>query len=130
MILLDTDTCIEILRGNRRVIEKRIEYEGDAAISFMTVGELYYGAEKSGNKTENFILIEEFLLVTGVFQSDTEIMKRFGAIKANLAFKNRMLTDADMIIAATALEKSEKLITGNVEHFKRIDNLRIENWIR
>ena len=45
MILLDTDICIELLRGNAKVIEKRQGYDEKVAISFMSVAELFYGAE-------------------------------------------------------------------------------------
>jgi len=47
MILLDTDICIEILLGNKLVIEKRLRCDERIAICFMTVGELFYGAERS-----------------------------------------------------------------------------------
>jgi predicted nucleic acid-binding protein len=50
MILLDTDICFEILRGNEFVIEKRLSCDERVAICFMTVGELFYGAERSNYK--------------------------------------------------------------------------------
>ena len=62
MILLDTDVCIEILRGNEQVIQKRDVCNGDMALSFISVAELYYGAEKSLNPVQNKLIIEEFLL--------------------------------------------------------------------
>ena len=40
------------------------------------------------------------------------------------------IPDADLFIASTTLEKAGKLITGNTEHFQRIQELKIENWIR
>jgi tRNA(fMet)-specific endonuclease VapC len=130
VILMDTDICIEILRGNKRVMERRKEYGGDVAVSFMSVGELFYGAGKSGHNAVNTHLILEFLMTTETIPSDVEIMKRFGAIKAGLKERNQMLPDADIIISATALEKCEKLITGNSAHFTRISGLKTENWIR
>jgi tRNA(fMet)-specific endonuclease VapC len=36
--------------------------------------------------------------------------------------------DPDLIIAATALESSRVLITGNLAHFSWIPSLAIENW--
>ena len=42
MILLDTDICIELLRGNAKVIDKRQGYDEKVAISFMSVAELFY----------------------------------------------------------------------------------------
>ena len=53
MILFDTDICIELLRGNKMIIEERKKYNGEIAISFMSVAELFYGAEKSSNKFKN-----------------------------------------------------------------------------
>jgi len=129
MILLDTDVCIEILRKNKIVIKKRELAEEDTAISFITVGEFYYGAEKSAYKNDNKKLIEEFLLTINVLQSDNDIMKKFGEIKADLKTNNILLPDADILIAATTLTKATKLITGNIKHFERINGLKIENWI-
>lgn len=130
MILIDTDICIEILRGNKKVIEKRNETNESIGISFMTVGELYYGAEKSEYKQKNIILIEEFLLTVDIIESDIEIMKRFGEVKSKLKARNEILADADILIGSTVLEKCEKLITGNIDHFKRVENLKIENWLK
>jgi predicted nucleic acid-binding protein len=130
VILLDTDICIELLRGNARVIDKRQGYKEKVAISFMSVAELFYGAEKSENAGENINLIEEFFLTIEVIHSDLEILRKFGELKAVLGSARDILADADIFIAATTLAKCNMLITGNINHFKRIEELKIENWIR
>lgn len=130
MILIDTDVCIEILRGNKKVISKRKQYEGIVSISTMTIGELFYGAEKSKSREHNVSLIEEFILTVTVITADIFIMKKFAEIKASLQKRSNLLADADILIGATALTKCEKLITGNKKHFERIENLIIEDWIR
>jgi tRNA(fMet)-specific endonuclease VapC len=130
VILLDTDVCIELLRGNAKVIDKRQGYEEKVAISFMSVAELFYGAEKSDNSRENSRLIEEFFITIEIIHSDLEILRKFGELKAILGSAGNILADADIFIAATTLAKCNMLITGNVNHFKRIEELRIENWIR
>jgi tRNA(fMet)-specific endonuclease VapC len=129
MILLDTDICIEILRKNSDVIRKREKYDDETAISFISVAELYYGAEKSSNPLKNHFLIEEFLLTIDVIHSEDEILKMFGRLKSQLYSQNLLLPDADIFIAATAYAKADKLITGNTKHFQRFANLSIENWI-
>ena len=50
MTLMDTDVCVELLRGNKRVIEHRRKVTDEVAISFMTMGELFYGAEMSRDR--------------------------------------------------------------------------------
>jgi len=114
MILLDTDTCIEILRGNQSVINKRIETGEHTAISFMTVGELYYAAEKSTSSDKNRRLVAEFILSVDVINTDIQIMQKIGEIKAQLALKSTPLADADTLIAATSLTFCKNLITGNI----------------
>ena len=130
MILLDTDICIEILRGNKVVIEKRLRRDERVAICFMTVGELFYGAERSKYKLKNLNLVDEFILSIDIINTDFGILRKFGELKSNLYEKNIMLSDADILIASTALTKCSKLITGNIKHFNRFENLVIENWIR
>jgi len=129
MILLDTDICIEILRKNEKIIKCRENTDEEISISFITVGELYYGAEKSAYLNDNKKVIEEFLLTINIINSDNEIMMKFGEIKALLKKKNIQLPDADLLIAATTLTKTDKLVTGNIKHFERINGLNIEKWI-
>jgi len=129
MILLDTDICIEILRKNEKVIKCRENTDEEISISFVTVGELYYGAEKSAYVNENKKIIEEFLLTINIINSDFEIMMKFGELKASLKKENIQLPDADLLIAATTLTKTEKLVTRNTKHFERIKGLVIEKWM-
>jgi len=129
VILLDTDICIEILRKNMKVIKKRDQYDDTTAISFMSVAELYYGAEKSSNPIKNRFLVEEFLLTIDVIHTDNEILKKFGQLKNQLHKEGLLLPDADIFIAATAYMKADTLVTGNIKHFQRFPNLNIERWL-
>jgi tRNA(fMet)-specific endonuclease VapC len=128
VILLDTDICIELLRGNKKVLKKRTAFSGDVAISFMAIGELFYGARNSAFPEENKVLVEKFILTVPVIQTDIPILKRFGELKFYLKNRNQLLPDADIFVAAVALEKAEALVTGNTKHFERIEGLKIENW--
>ncbi len=129
MILLDTDVCVEILRKNEKLIHRIEQCDDELAISFLTVAELYYGAERSSNPKKNCDLIEEFLLTIPIIHSEVGILKKFGQLKARLYQENILLPDADIFIAATAYVKASKLITGNWRHFQRFPNLVVENWM-
>jgi tRNA(fMet)-specific endonuclease VapC len=130
MILMDTDVCIELLRGNAKVMRRREAYRGEVGVCFMTVAELFYGAEKSGFPEENHRLVERFLLAAPVLQTEERILKRFGKVKASLKRASNLMPDADIFIAAATLEKAEGLVTGNGRHFQRIEGLRLEDWLR
>ena len=129
MVILDTDVCIHILRGNFSVIEQRQKYSGQAAVSFMTAAELFYGAEKSANPVKNRTLVDQFLLSVATVESDRNIVRRFGSLKAALERDGLPLADADLLIAATVLERADLLVTGNTKHFSRIEGLSLVNWI-
>lgn len=129
MIVLDTDVCIHILRGNFSVIEQRQKYSGQVAVSFMTAAELFYGAEKSANPVKNRTLVDQFLLTVITVESDRNIVCRFGSLKAAFEVDGLPLADADLFIAATALERADLLVTGNTKHFSRIEGLSLANWI-
>lgn len=128
MILLDTDICIELLRGNKTVSQRSERYDGTVGISFMSIAELYYGAEKSKDPSRNIDTIDNLLLSLEIIQTDIPILRRFGLIKAHLQKQGATVADADILIASTCLERAERLITGNSRHFERIPGLVTEDW--
>ena len=130
MILMDTDVCVELLRGNKSVIEHRRNVADDIAVSFMTAGELFYGAERSSRPAHNRILVERFLLSVLYLQSNRTIMQKFGTLKADLADRGELLPDADILVAATALSHCELLVSGNTAHFSRFAGLKVEDWAK
>ena len=130
MILMDTDVCVELLRGNRQVIEHRRKVTDMVAISFMTLGELFYGVEKSSRPEHNRELVERFLLSVTCLHSDRPLMEKFGTLKAGLAARGEILPDADILIAATALTCGGSLVSGNKAHFERFAGLKVVDWTR
>ena len=128
MILVDTDVCIDLLKGNKKILRRRDEYDGPIGVCFMTIAELFYGAQKSSDPTKNIDTIEKLLLTLEIVHSDLGILKRFGTIKAQLQNEGLPIADADILIASATLERAEKLITGNTRHFERIAGLTLEDW--
>ena len=128
MKLLDTDTCISLLKGDAAVVAAWRSCEDQCALPSMVVGELYYGAFKSTVREEELNRVSMFVDIFPEIQPSKRSMRRFGEIKANLELKGTRLADADIIIASTAIEEGFTLITGNVRHYSRIEGLTIENW--
>jgi len=129
VVLLDTDVCVSLLRGNQKVIEHRKNFPGEVSVSFMNVAELFYGAEKSANPRKNKVVVEQFLLTVRTVNSNRNIMKRFGHLKTQLEQGGTPLADADLLVAATTLETCTGLVTGNTKHFSRIEGLNLINWL-
>jgi len=128
VILLDTDICIELLKGNKRILQRRDQYDGPVGVCFMTIAELYYGAEKSRDPVKNMNTIEKLLITLEIVHTDVAILKRFGMVKAHLQKQGEPIADADILIASATIEKAERLVTANTKHFERISGLALENW--
>ena len=130
MRVLDTDTCIEILRGNQSVIGRRAATEDEVVTTWVTAAELYFGAEKSGAPRANRDLVTRFLGTLPVVDFDLEAAQAFGRTKAMLRGSGQEVADADLFIASVAVARNATLVTGNRRHFDRIPGVAIEDWIR
>lgn len=56
------------------------------------------------------------------------IIVRASEIYADLYKQGELVSDADILVAATALTHDLQLVTGNVSHFQRIPGLPLLNW--
>ena len=128
MILLDTNVLVGILRGVSKLAARFAEHSGDIAIPAMVLGELHYGTEKSSNPARNRLAVAELVDALPVMHTTDDIMVLFGTLKASLARRGEIVADADLLIAATALFYDATLVTANVRHFSRFDDLKLDNW--
>lgn len=128
--LLDTDTCVYLLNGNLS-LKKKVEEVGvfSLAISNSVLAELYFGAYNSKKAEDNLKRINIFRMNLSILSDSEESALRFGKIKADLRSKGKIIEDFDILIASVAIVNSCILITNNTDHFKRIDDLQIENWL-
>jgi len=128
--LVDTDIIIYWLNNKYPQINQKIIAVGDDKIfiSSITVAELFYGAYNSSNPEKNLKLINDLILEINVINFDPKAGEQFGNIKAGLKKTGKIINDSDLFIAATAISNEMILVTNNEKHFKRIKNLKIENW--
>ncbi len=57
------------------------------------------------------------------------IIVRASDIYADLYRHGQLIGDADILIAATALEHGMVLVTNNTSHLSRVAGLILENWL-
>ena len=127
--LLDTNICIHFFRGKFNLIGK-LESIGlnNCAISEITLAELVFGAENSLNPSKNHDLIEQFskqVTILPIYDS----IKLYGIEKTRLRKAGSMISDFDLLIGCTAIEKDLIMVTENTREFERISNIVIENWV-
>ena len=130
MRVLDTDTCIEILRGNGVVIARRESTPDDVGTTWVTASELYFGAARSSAPGGNRDLVDRFLQTLSVIDFDLRAARVFSATKAALRDAGQQIADADLFIASVVIARGATLVTGNRRHFERIPGIILEDWIR
>jgi tRNA(fMet)-specific endonuclease VapC len=133
MYLLDTDTCIELLRGNPKTIEHiQAVSPDDVAISAITRYELTHGLlrcqpKRQASQRAKLDQLLDHLHEIPFARATAECAAR---LRTELESEGTPIGPMDTLIAATALESTLTLVTGNEREFSRINQLKTENWIR
>jgi len=120
MICLDTNVLIEILKGDRRTLERVYSLEKTLAISVISAMELYYGAR---NKAE-LIKLEKFVTHFHLLHVDEEVSLLAMRLVKTYA-KSHNLDIPDSLIAATALKHRIPLMTYNLKDFRCLPDLML-----
>jgi len=124
--LLDTDQVVAYLKNRPDTIKLLTSLSGAGlAISLVSYGEIYEGIYfgKEREKHEKGFLA--FLRQADVIPMNRRIMKRFARIRGELRATGSIIGDADILIAATAIDRNLTLVTGNKRHFERVPGLTL-----
>lgn len=132
LFFLDSNICIEYMRKSKKsaIIDARLsehDYD-DIKIPSIVLAELLHGAYKSRRVEETVNEVEDFVADFEVIKFDFVEAYMYGKIRANLERKGQLISNNDMLIAATALAYNATLITNNTQEFSRIDGLNLDDW--
>ena len=126
--LLDTSTCVFLLRGKRSVEEKLNEIDEDNCyISEVVLVELIFGAYYSEQIEDNLRQVEEFVSEMKIITFD-ETIHTFAQERAKLWKAGKKIEDFDLLIGCAAKAKDLAIVTHNRRHFEHIEGLQIEDW--
>lgn len=127
MILLDTDICIDIIRGRDTALIDRLATAEDAvlAISSITLAELEFGAANSSDPERNHLAVTLFASAFDIVPFDSRHARTCGEIRTYLSRKGMMIGPHDLQIAAQALSEGMMVMTRNMREFSRIPGLII-----
>jgi tRNA(fMet)-specific endonuclease VapC len=134
MYLVDTDVLSNLMkRAPASALVARLARvpPEDQFTSSVTLGELLYGAHRSSRTDALLERIEETLLAElPVLPFDAAAARRYGELRAELERRGTPIGDADTRVAAIALSRGLKVVTGNERHFRQVPGLEIENWLK
>lgn len=148
IFLLDTDITIFLIRGlkTKRKSKHHLEMhdravhivkhckvaqsKGDSVgLSAITVSELEYGARRSGNYESEIAAVRKILTPFDLCDYDAVVCsKHYGRIRHEVESAGVAIGALDLYIAAHAFAMNATLVTNNERHFRRVNDLRVENW--
>lgn len=130
-VLLDTDTLSEVIKRRDFAIQRQAqEYLNQYhqfQFSVITRYEILRGL-KAKDAFSQVMAFERQCQKSLVFPLNDEIVVKAADIYGFLHKRGGIIGDADILIAATALVHGLTLITNNLDHFRRIPDLRSESW--
>lgn len=127
--LLDTSILIAFLKGEKKVFTKVEEYLQEFnGLSLISYYEILRGLKYLGNK-RRITDFEKLMDKSEIVTLNRTIMIKASEIYSTLKRRGELIGDADILIAASCLVRNMIVITNNENHFRRIDNLPVENWL-
>jgi tRNA(fMet)-specific endonuclease VapC len=131
-LVLDTDILSLLMRKNSSVLARAKEYLSEHyrfTISIITRYEILRGLKAKGAQ-QQASRFEDFCAKNRVLSITDDVVIRATDIYADLYKRGELIGDADILIAASALVNGFAIVTNNEDHFKRVKNLDVINWLR
>jgi len=128
--LLDTNICIYLMKRQPIEVAERLAqcYVGEVAISAITLAELEYGVNCSGeSRVQNRRALDSFLEDIPALPFDSPAALAYGPVR--FASQDRKRDALDKLIAAHAVALDVTLVTNNEADFRGYPGLKIENWV-
>ena len=129
--LLDTNVCIAVIKSRPERMRIRLSALsiGQVGISSIVAAELWYGVALSQKKRQNEAALRDFLDYVTILNWPYEASPIYGHIRAILQKRGSPIGAMDLLIASHALCLDAVLVTENTREFKRVPDLKIENWL-
>jgi tRNA(fMet)-specific endonuclease VapC len=129
--LLDTSTCVAVLRGQEQAVTRLAALRAsDAAVSAVTVAELWLGARKSRQPALTRMGVDAFLAPLRTLAFDLAEAEAYVEARHALEVAGTPIGERDLLIAATARAHGLAVVTNNAREFGRVAGLVVEDWSR
>jgi len=128
--LLDTNVCVQYLRGRNRFVLQRLQTTppGDVRLCSVVKAELFLGALRSAKPEQNRARVDAFLRPYESLPFDDLAAEIQAQIRHQLETAGTPIGPYDLQIAALALAHGHTLVTHNTGEFSRVPGLLIEDW--
>src|SRR3990172_11100206 len=126
--IIDTDILIDFLRSKKEAVALVSELEKKKfllATTTVNAFELYYGAHKSRQPEKGLQSTKKLLNRLVLLPFTPKSAQKAGHIYAELEKAGQPIGLRDSFVAAIALTRGFAVATRNIQHFRKITDLRI-----
>jgi len=130
-VLVDTDILSAVMRKHAAATERArsyLERHETLTFSVITRYEILRGLFVRA-AVKQLATFDRLCATSRVLPITDAIIVQAAAIYGDLHRRGELIGDADILIAATAITHGLAVVTNNEAHFRRIQNLQIENWL-
>jgi len=131
--ILDTNVVSAFMKRDSRVTTRLHALAvADVAVPQPVLAEIAFGIERVPVSKRKDALRKSFDYIRPVLPRAAwtdAVTDAFGRIKAKLEKIGQPLEDFDVAVAAHAVAHGAILVTANVNHMARVDDLEIEDWL-
>lgn len=129
--LLDTNIVIYTIKNRPDKVRRAVSvHSRQLGISAITYSELVYGAMRSQYPQRNLADVDGFAANLDVLPFNENDAAHGGEIRAGLKERGRTMGAYDALIAGHARARGLILVTNNMNDFRSVPGLRLENWAR
>ena len=127
--LLDTNVCIELMNERNTHAAHKLASVSPHEIRLCAVvkAEMFHGAYKSGRE-KNLDLVRTFSASFESLPFDDSAAEMYGRLRTALEKQGKLIGPNDLLIASIALANNVTLVTHNTDEFKRVPELKLEDW--
>jgi len=122
-VVLDTNILIALVEDDLAAHTTLDQFE-EVFVPSIVLGEMYYGAFRSGRVKENLARVDIVAANRIVVSPDSITARTYGELKAELALIGQPIPDNDLWIAAIAIQYDAAVFSRDA-HFLRIKALRV-----
>lgn len=130
-MILDSSFIIDLMNGLPGAVEKlkRLDQlKENCFITTPTIFELWSGITQSDKPEEEKRKVLDILESQLILNFDKPSAEEAGKIDGTLAKEGSSIDPEDSMIAGIAKLHNETVLTKNIKHFSRINNLKIESY--
>jgi len=130
--ILDTDILSFLIKGEAVALKRAKEYlqvYPKLTFSIITYYEIKRGLLYRDARRQ-LPMFERLAAKSEVIPLNVEIADIAASLYAQLRAKGRIVADADLLLAATAIALDAVFVTNNESHYEHIPGLVLENWMK